>query len=357
MTDLGSLGTWSKATCINDNGDVVGDWEDVPSGYARGFIYRGGTMSNLPTFMHVAGINNSGAIVGQSVWSGDQRFILAYNGQTTPLPLQPTAINNSEQVVGASTNSSNAAVYTNGTLTELGTLPGGNYSYANGINNNGQIVGCSDASNIVSHAFLYTGGAMTDLNRFIPANSGWTLVQATAINDTGCIVGQGTNALGQSHAFLLTPIPRIPHRAVATTVVSNGVVVNITVTDSGFGYTNSPTVLIQDGGGTGATATAVVSNGFVTSITITEAGIGYTGTPSIYIYSPFGLQVGLLKAVQPSFTDLVIGTNYQLQVSSDLGNWTNQGSPFTATTPALAYPQYWNVDNWSQLFFRLQVSP
>jgi hypothetical protein len=61
--------------------------------------------------------------------------------------------------------------------------------------------------------------------------------------------------------------------------------------------------------------------------------------------------------VKPSLSDLLIGANYQLQVSSDLNHWTNQGSPFTATAPTMVYPQYWDVDNWRQLFFRVQAVP
>ncbi len=65
----------------------------------------------------------------------------------------------------------------------------------------------------------------------------------------------------------------------------------------------------------------------------------------------------LVKAVRPSFSNLTTGLNYQLQVSGDLNVWTNQGSAFTATNSTMAYPEYWDVDNWSCLFFRLQVSP
>jgi hypothetical protein len=95
----------------------------------------------------------------------------------------------------------------------------------------------------------------------------------------------------------------------------------------------------------------------VVNIVITDAGDGSTSIPSIYIYSPLGLQIGLLKAVKPSFSDLYPCTNYQLQVSSDLHTWTTQGSPFTATHTAMVYPLYWDVDNWNKLFFRSQVTP
>jgi probable HAF family extracellular repeat protein len=347
----------STAYAINNNGAIVGSSSGGP------FLYSGGTVTLLSfdPSPYSRSINDSGQVVGIGIHGG----VLKYSGGTVDLPsgFWPIAINNSGQIVGygpAVTNETQASLYAGGTLTRLGTLPGGVSSNPCDINNNGQIVGFAttvgDAGDS-EHAFLYSGGNMTDLNSLIASNSGWMLKWATAINDNGCIVGYGTNATGQSDAFLLTPIPQFPHRASATAVVTNGVVVNITVTDSGFGYTNPPMVLIQGGGGAAATATAVVSNGFVTSITITGGGMGYSGTPSIYVYSPFGLQVELLKAVQPSFTDLFLGTNYQLQVSSNMSSWTNQGSPFTATNPALAYPQYWNVDGWNQLFFRLQASP
>ena len=45
------------------------------------------------------------------------------------------------------------------------------------------------------------------MNSLIDPSSGWILADATAINDSGQIVGNGTNPAGQTHAFLLTPIP------------------------------------------------------------------------------------------------------------------------------------------------------
>jgi len=66
--------------------------------------------------------------------------------------------------------------------------------------------------------------------------------------------------------------------------------------------------------------------------------------------------VALQRAVRPTFSNLYVGTNYQLQATTNLGTWSNQGAAFVATNSSMAYPQYFNVTNWNQLYFRL-VSP
>jgi hypothetical protein len=48
---------------------------------------------------------------------------------------------------------------------------------------------------------------MFDLNDLIAPGSGFTLVSAQAISDTGYIAGFGTTAEGETHAFLLTTVP------------------------------------------------------------------------------------------------------------------------------------------------------
>lgn len=54
------------------------------------------------------------------------------------------------------------------------------------------------------HAFVYTGGKMQDLNKLIPAHSGWVLTQALGINDSGQNVGWGIRK-NQTRGFLLNP--------------------------------------------------------------------------------------------------------------------------------------------------------
>ena len=59
----------------------------------------------------------------------------------------------------AATNAWGDVMYT---VTDLGTL-GGNYSAAKGINSSGQVVGNSLNASGFYRAFLYSGGSMTDL--------------------------------------------------------------------------------------------------------------------------------------------------------------------------------------------------
>jgi len=64
-------------------------------------------------------------------------------------------------------------------------------------------------------------------------------------------------------------------------------VIEITVYDSGSGYINPPTVVINGGGGSGAEALAYVSNGSVTGVVITKEGIGYTSAPTVTLVGGF----------------------------------------------------------------------
>ncbi len=97
-------------------------------------------------------------------------------------------------------------------MTDLGTLPTTNHIYlplsaARGINDLGQVVDFSSATDGNMHAFLYSSGKMTDLNSLLPAGSGWTLESALAINGAGDIVGAGINPAGETHTFLLASVP------------------------------------------------------------------------------------------------------------------------------------------------------
>jgi probable HAF family extracellular repeat protein len=117
-------------------------------------------------------------------------------------------VNDAGVVVGwsgtAEPQTTHAFVYRDGAMTDLGTF-GGRYSEAFAVNDAGQVVGYADLANNRSHAFLYEGDELIDLNDLLPEGSGWTLESAAAINNAGQIVGRGRNPGGFPHAYLLTP--------------------------------------------------------------------------------------------------------------------------------------------------------
>lgn len=72
-------------------------------------------------------------------------------------------------------------------IIDLGTLPGGTTSQGLGINNTGQAVGYSNVP-LGQHAFLYSGGSMSDLLGAFHAAQGGSS-QAFGVNDAGQATG------------------------------------------------------------------------------------------------------------------------------------------------------------------------
>jgi probable HAF family extracellular repeat protein len=103
--------------------------------------------------------------------------------------------------IGATTH---AFRWQNGTMVDLGTLPGGGASGANGINDNDEIVGESDTASGASHAFLLKGRKLRDLGDL--GNDPKLDSLADAINNRSEIVGWSqlrvTDGTVAQHAFV-----------------------------------------------------------------------------------------------------------------------------------------------------------
>jgi probable HAF family extracellular repeat protein len=91
-----------------------------------------------------------------------------------------------------------AQVYT---VTDLGTFPGGTFSFAAGINSFGQVVGSGDIDSEHGHAFLWTRtGGIQDLGT-LPGGQSF----GASINDLGHVTGGSFLNEAFTAAFLWTP--------------------------------------------------------------------------------------------------------------------------------------------------------
>lgn len=87
-----------------------------------------------------------------------------------------------------------------------------------------------------------------------------------------------------------------------TTRSSFGYVKTINITNPGTGYTFPPSVLINGGGGTGATAVAVLGTGpninKIVRIDVTNGGTNYTSTPTISFTGGSGVGVAATAVIE-----------------------------------------------------------
>jgi probable HAF family extracellular repeat protein len=168
------------------------------------------------------GINELGQAVGYSgTCFSANHAVLWRNGTALALPDLGTGaigqgINQAGEIVGtigsADGTTEYAAIWQNGVLTNLGTLPGDFAAIGTGINNRGQVVGSTlDSKFNWAHAFIWQDGVMTDLNTLFPADSNLFATMANKINERGQISGMATVLSGphanqEIHAFLATPV-------------------------------------------------------------------------------------------------------------------------------------------------------
>jgi probable HAF family extracellular repeat protein len=221
-----------KGNAINDSGQVVGDAQRSVHGLFHEALYwDGGTnisgMGSLgtSTWSEARDINNSGVAVGFSTVDGSRseafiwdsiNGIQGLGGLTPGYDSTANSLNDSGLVVGSSqyyymnSQSKTEATLWDGLggISSLGDLPGGDFiSEALAINDDGVVVGWGTTD--TGKEASYWDPASTEM--FLLADlvdstiSGWTLLEAADISDTGIIVGTGINPDGHLEGFVLTP--------------------------------------------------------------------------------------------------------------------------------------------------------
>jgi probable HAF family extracellular repeat protein len=230
--DLGTLGgATSEANGVNDGGDIVGGADDA-SGVHHAFYYHLGIFNDLGTLYgtntHANAVSTSGLAVGGGN-TADNAYMHAWIFQAHKLKdiglLDGLTVGNSEALAVNNKGITTGWSYANnqgtrthifrwspgGTMDDLGALPGGaNGARGNGVNYLGTIVGASDYdASGATHAVAIKASSKTpvDLNTVLDpiTGAGWVVESASAINDSGQIVGVGTHN-GVRHAFRLTPM-------------------------------------------------------------------------------------------------------------------------------------------------------
>ena len=208
---------------VNNNNDFVGDAYAFTGKFtqspAESFIWAGGALHLLNVAPGVdnraKGINDSQAVVGgveAVTYSTEPPFTLGVTAQIPELTggnYSVADINDSGVIVG--TEDANFAQGGKGFIDNHGVVttfafPGAAYTYANGISNNGAIVGTWYDQQNFPHGYIYDNGSFTDVE--LPNNID---AYFEGISDAGQIVGEYVyNAgLGQD-GFLLDPVNTIP---------------------------------------------------------------------------------------------------------------------------------------------------
>ena len=235
--DLGTLGGPDAfGGLLNEHGEVSGEsytnstpnpTTGIPT--LHPFLWRTGHMIDLGTLGGTvagpAALNNRSEVIGTSNLAGDQisHPFLWREGKMTDLstnsiggsPYTANALNDAGQIIGAAAfpdNPSDAYLWHNGVVRDLGVLPEDCASEAFAINSKGAVVGqsfsCDDTGR--QRVFLWQDGSIFDVSGLIRANSGFEFTHAFVINDRGAIGGLGTPPGCNfdedcGHAYVLLP--------------------------------------------------------------------------------------------------------------------------------------------------------
>jgi probable HAF family extracellular repeat protein len=99
---------------------------------------------------------------------------------------------------GAGAVHRHAFLYGDGTLTDLGTLPGGTQSFAYAVNDGGQVVGASNRAGVSQlHAVMFNASTAVDFNSLL----GGSISNGYAIDTRGDIAGGFSSATMSTHAY------------------------------------------------------------------------------------------------------------------------------------------------------------
>ena len=231
IKDLGTLGgPDSAAWLVNERGQIAGQsyLNSIPNATTGVptidpfFIGEDGKMVDLGnlggTVSRATGLNNRGQVIGAMTLAGDGGWhpFLWSHGVLTDLGTlgadcgNATAINDAGDVVGVACTPTlfSAVLWRDGVLIDLGTVGADRCAEAYSINSLGQVVGESGdcGGPLPNHGWVWqNSGPVVNLNSLIVPSSPIRFGHAVFINDRGEISGDGYLPNGDVHAIVLIP--------------------------------------------------------------------------------------------------------------------------------------------------------
>jgi hypothetical protein len=105
------------------------------------------------------------------------------------------------------------------------------------------------------------------------------------------------------------------------------------ITNPGYGYTVSPRIRFEGGGGSGGIATAIINTGVLPVVAISSGGVGYTTDPQVFIEPIFVAEsVGVSSEINNAKAEVVRNANGQV---SEI-RYSNAGAGYTFT-PSITF--------------------
>ena len=308
----------SSTTGINGQGDAVGSWTDAAGEHA--FLYSDGVITDIgalssattPADTRAIGINSRGQIAGTSrlppgAGPGSNAWPHAFlydQGVMTDLGTLPgyewsqaVAMNDAGDVVGTAHMGNHAVscfIYSDGTLKNMGLLGSAGsspYCQVHQINDAGVAVGYANANPVppdfrTSAPFVYSDGQMHDLNSLLDPNdplarNGVRLADALAINDKGEIIA-ATSLTGSASYYLLTPVTATPGTDAAQ--------YHFETDTQGWSSTAEPIIVVSTStarafAGRQALAVGFSSEGFA-SVAVMQPPVPAGRTVTFHVYLP-----------------------------------------------------------------------
>ena len=198
---------WERGSAPSDLGGLGGPDAEAIDVNRRGWVVGWATtttpVATLEGFAHVAFLHDGFGMTGLGTLGGEWSEAFAVNEAGE-------VVGGSETVRADGRREIRAFVWRRGVMRELGTTAGG-YSFAWDNNARGDIVGTSmlpvPGQRAATIATLWRGGTVWNLNELVDALNGWSLTDATAIDESGRILVQAHRA-GEVRIAILEPHSR-----------------------------------------------------------------------------------------------------------------------------------------------------